>query len=87
MDKTLDLSKTIYELSRDDPGIVPVMQEAGFAEIANPVMLRTAGRIMTIPKGALMRKISLDAVIKIFRDHGYSIINAEDGQEGGAFTT
>ena len=87
MEKILDLSKTIYELSRDDPGIVPIMQEAGFAEIANPVMLRTAGRIMTIPKGALMRKISLDAVVKIFMDHGYSVINAEDGQKGGAVTS
>lgn len=87
MEKILDLSKTIYELSRDDPGIIPVMQEAGFAEIANPVMLRTAGRIMTIPKGALMRKISLDAVLQTFRDHGYSIINIEDGHKGDAFTS
>lgn len=87
MEKTLDLSKTIYELSRDDPGIVPIMQEAGFAEIANPVMLRTAGRIMTIPKGALMRKISLDAVVQTFRDHGYSIVNFDDGLKGDAFTS
>ena len=50
-------------------------------------MLRTAGRIMTIPKGALMRKISLDAVVQTFRDHGYSIVNFDDGLKGDAFTS
>ena len=86
MEKTLDLSKTIYELSKDDPDIVPIMQEAGFAEIANPMMLRTAGRVMTIPGGAKMRKISLDAVMRLFETHGYKVINPEDKSKGDDFS-
>lgn len=71
--KMLDLSKTIYELYREDPGIVEIMKEAGFSEITNPLMLSTAGRVMTIPKGAKMRGISLKSVVELFRNRGYSI--------------
>ena len=35
-EKSLDLSRTIYELCREDPAVVDVMKEAGFTEIANP---------------------------------------------------
>lgn len=82
----MDLSKTIYELSRDDPDIVPIMQEAGFAEIANPLMLRTAGRVMTIPGGAKMRKTSLDAAMETFETHGYKVISLEDKPKGDDFS-
>ena len=72
-EKKLDLSKTIYELYREDPGIMEVMKEAGFSEITSPLMLSTAGRVMTIPKGANMRGIRLETVVELFRSHGYSI--------------
>ena len=53
MAKTIDLSKTVYELVQEFPELVEVMKEIGFSAIANPAMLKTAGRVMTIPKGAL----------------------------------
>ncbi len=74
-EKTLDLSKTIYELYREDPAIVDIMKEAGFTEIANPIMLTTAGRVMTIPKGARMRGIPLQKVLELFRSRGYGVLN------------
>ena len=78
VEKTLDLSKTIYELCKEDPKIIPIMLQAGFSEIANPLMLATAGRVMTIPQGAKMRKISLDTVTQVFRSHGYGILFPQD---------
>lgn len=79
MSKTLDLSKTIYELFREDPDILQLMQEAGFSEIAKPLMLTTAGRIMTLPAGAAFRRMSLDEVLQVFRNHDYTIINLPEG--------
>ncbi len=77
MTKAFDLSKTIYDLCSMDPEIVGIMREAGFSEIANPLMLKTAGRVMTIPKGAAMRKIDLEEVLRVFRSHGYEIISPQ----------
>ena len=48
MAKTIDLSKTVYELVQEFPELVEVMKEIGFSAIANPAMLKTAGRVMTI---------------------------------------
>ena len=74
MDKQLDLSRTLFELSQDDPEILPIMVQAGFAEIAKPLMLSTVGRVMTIPKGAAMRGIPLNDVLSLFRAKGYQIV-------------
>ena len=77
MAKTLDLSRTIYELYARDPDIIGIIREAGFSEIVNPLMLKTAGRFMTIPKGAAMRKLDLEEVLRVFRSHGYNIVNPQ----------
>jgi hypothetical protein len=36
-------------------------------------MLETAGRFMTIPKGAALKKIEMDRIRKEFADNGYRI--------------
>lgn len=74
MGKTIDLAKTVYEICKEDPEVVNTMKELGFANIATPGMFNTAGRFMTIPKGAEMKHISLDEVKEVFRRKGYKII-------------
>lgn len=75
MKKEIDLSRTVYELTREFPEIIDIMKELGFESIANEGMLNTAGRFMTIPKGAAMKSIDMDKIEKIFTDKGYTIIN------------
>lgn len=72
-DKILDLQKSVYELCEEDEGIIQVLAEAGFSEITRPGMLATAGRFMTIPKGAAMKRIHPEVIRKIFTEHGYII--------------
>jgi hypothetical protein len=50
------------------------MKELGFHDIANPVMLRTAGRFMTLPKGARMKGISMEKIREAFEAKGYQIV-------------
>ena len=69
----IDLSKTVYELSREYPEIVDIMKELGFESITNEGMLNTAGRFMTIPKGAAMKGISMEKISQAFESKGYSI--------------
>ncbi|HQL35123.1 MAG TPA: DUF1858 domain-containing protein [Bacillota bacterium] len=73
MSGEIDLSKTVYELSREYPEIVDIMKELGFESITNAGMLNTAGRFMTIPKGAEMKGISMEKISQAFESKGYSI--------------
>ena len=58
------MHKSIYDLTKEYPEIV---------EITDPLMISTAGRYMTIPKGASMKKINLDSIIKEFEARGFII--------------
>ncbi|MGI6150364.1 MAG: DUF1858 domain-containing protein [Christensenellales bacterium] len=72
-DKVLNFNKTVYELCTADPGIIPILEEAGFSEVTKPGMLSTVGRFMTIPKGAALRKVDMETIKRIFEKHGYTI--------------
>lgn len=74
MSKTIiDLTKTIYELYQMDPEIVKVLAAVGFNDITKPGMITTAGRFMTIPKGAAMKKIDLEVIKQAFIHSNYEI--------------
>ncbi|HYE82776.1 MAG TPA: DUF1858 domain-containing protein [Clostridia bacterium] len=73
MSKEIDLRKTVYELSKEYPEIVDIMKELGFESIANEGMLNTAGRFMTIPKGAAMKGIGMDRIKQVFEGKGFII--------------
>lgn len=73
-EKILDLSKTVYQLCSEDPNIMNILEKLGFKDIVKPGMLETAGRFMTIYKGAAMKKIEIDKIRKKFADNGYKII-------------
>ena len=48
-------------------------EELGFDQITKQGMLQTAGRVMTIAKGARMRGIELTDISKTFAKHGYIV--------------
>lgn len=76
-DKVVDLNRTVYELCYADPEIAGILREAGFSDVTKPGMLNTAGRFMTIPKGATMKRIDLQVVKRLFSEHGYSTTGEE----------
>ena len=55
------------------PEVVAIMVELGFKEIKAPGMLQTAGRYMTIEKGAKLKKIPLEQVVAAFQAAGFEI--------------
>jgi len=71
--KVIDFRKTVYELWKEDNNISHILAEIGFKDITNPGMLTTAGRFMTIPKGAKAKGLSLDEVKKELIKRGYEI--------------
>lgn len=74
MEKEIDLNKSVYELTGKYPELIQIMQEIGFKDIANPAMLNTAGRFMTIAKGAQMKGIDLEPIKQAFEAKGFKVL-------------
>ena len=74
MEKQIDLKKSIHELVKTYPELKDLMVELGFKDIVLPGMLETAGRIMTLEKGAKMKQIDLQDIVKKLEDKGYKVV-------------
>lgn len=77
-EKTIDFSKTVLELCSADAEVAKILGQLGFTEITKPGMLATVGRMMTVPRGAAMKNITMDTVEQEFIRNGYKIIQKEE---------
>lgn len=73
MAKKIDLSKTVYELTKEYPELVDIMADLGFTEVKKKAMLNSVGKMMTLPKGAKMKKISMEKIIKTLMEQGFEL--------------
>jgi DUF438 domain-containing protein len=55
------------------PEVADIMKELGFSEITNKVMLNSVGKIMTIPKGAKMKGVSMIDIVGAFMKAGFTL--------------
>ncbi|OQB24667.1 MAG: hypothetical protein BWY11_00889 [Firmicutes bacterium ADurb.Bin182] len=69
----IDIGRSVYELCGEYPEIKEAMRQSGFTDIVKPGMLETAGRFMTIRKGAAMKKIDMENIKKVFSEYGFTI--------------
>jgi hypothetical protein len=67
----IDLTRSVYSLCQEYPELIGILETLGFKEITKSGMLGTAGRIMTIPKGAAMRGISMDDIRSTLLANGF----------------
>ncbi len=74
-EKQIDLSKSVYELCTQYPELAQILSELGFKDITKQGMLVSVGRFMTLPKGAIAKKIELDTIKHSLEEHGYEIIS------------
>lgn len=75
--KTLDLHKTVAELVREYPELKAVLADIGFDEITQPMALKIMGRIMTIPRGAIVKGIPMDEVHAGLEAAGFTLVGGE----------
>ena len=89
MEKKLDLSKSVYDLVKEYPEVTDIMKELGFSEITNKVMLNSVGKIMTIPKGAKMKGVSMIDIVGAFMNAGFTLegdmpnLSGDDAESAG----
>lgn len=72
MEKIIDFTKSVSDICKVHPEVMDIMRELGFDSLS-PAMLATAGRFMTIPKGAQMKKLDLEMIKEEFRRRGYEV--------------
>ncbi|MDF2511838.1 MAG: hypothetical protein K0S04_1704 [Herbinix sp.] len=72
--KVLNLSKSVYELCSEYPELPAILAELGFRDITKPGMLATAGRFMTLPKGAVLKKVDLEHIKSTLRNAGFEVL-------------
>ena len=73
MPKVIDINKSIFELSKEFPEVPEIMAGLGFKDITKPGMISTAGRFMTLTKGAAAKGIDLENIKQEFIRLGYEI--------------
>lgn len=76
--KQIDIDISVYYLCRQYPDIKDILKEAGFTDITKPMTLETAGRFMTLRKGAKLKKIELTKLNEFLNKYGYEINTALD---------
>lgn len=76
--KVLDMKKNVHDLATEYPEVIDIMIELGFKDISNPVALNTMGRVMTIPKGSQIKGIDLEAIVNLFEEKGFEVINVPE---------
>ena len=71
--KELDMTKSVADLVAEYPNVKEIMAELGFKDITSPVALKFMGKVMTVPKGAAIKGISMDKIIAAFEDNGFTV--------------
>lgn len=67
----IDLTKSVYELTKEYPQLIEIMAQLGFKEITKKAMLNSVGKLTTIPKGAKMKGIPMERIVSVFRENGF----------------
>ena len=73
MSKKIDLNKSVYELTEQYPELIDILSRLGFTEITKNAVRNSVGKIMTIPKGARMKGISMMDVVTTLMSNGYEL--------------
>ncbi|WP_026505930.1 DUF438 domain-containing protein [Butyrivibrio sp. NC3005] len=71
MEKRINLKKSVYELCSEYPELIQIMEDLGFNDVTNKAKLNTIGRVMTIPKGAIVKGIDMIDVVLALKNNGF----------------
>jgi hypothetical protein len=69
----INASTSIFDLVSAHPQIGEIMVELGFKDIIKQGMLQTMGRVMTLEKGAQVKKIEWNRIVDHFIAKGFII--------------
>lgn len=69
--QTVDITKPVFELVKDDPELKEALIEIGFTPISSDKMLNTVGRVISPKDGIKQIGITRDRLIEELEAKGY----------------
>lgn len=75
--KELNLKKSVAELVREYPELKEILAGLGFEDIMKPAALQLMGRIMTLPRGAVVKGIPMEKIRAELEEKGFVLTGAE----------
>ena len=71
--KSVDLDKTLYDLTTQYPELINILFDLGFMGVKNPVMREGHGKQMTLRTGCGHLGIDLGKVATVLRSKGFTV--------------
>lgn len=71
--KTIDLHRTLFELTEEYPELIDVFFEIGLEGVIHPEMRRTGGKIMPVIKGINQHGVPLEDAVKKLEEKGFNV--------------
>lgn len=87
MEKIIDLTQSVYQLTKAYPEIIDIMASLGFTEIKKRAVRLSVGKLVTIPKGVSMRGISLGKVVEALQENGFVVVGYEQEKDSQSART
>lgn len=70
---TLKLGDTVYKILSENPGLDLILKDIGFPDIVNPILRNTAGKFMTLEKGAKLKGVNIETLKRELSQRGYTV--------------
>jgi len=77
----INLNDSVYDTISRFPEIADIMKETGFKSISEKGMIQTAGRFMSIAKGAKLKNIPIEKIIEAIEEKGYKVKQGGNNNE------
>ena len=73
MEKIISINDSIYNIVSRYKEVITVMEILGFEGMTNKSTIGTAGRIMSLAKGAKFKNIDINIIKNEFEKHGFIV--------------
>lgn len=78
MDKTIDMNRTVYDLTEEYPELIDLLAGVGFVEIKKPAMRKGVAKVVTLAKGSKLKRIPVTRLIEALSQAGFTVENAPE---------
>lgn len=72
-DKTIDLHRTLFDLTEEYPELIDIFFELGLEGVIHPEMRRTGGKNMPVIEGLKRHGVSLEDAVKALGEKGFKV--------------
>jgi hypothetical protein len=70
----LDSNRSVYALTNQYPDLIEALASLGFSGLAEPNMLNTVGRVVSLKTGAKIKGIEWESIRAALANKGFNVV-------------